>query len=91
MSGINSVKNLQILNFSKKKQIKKLKNSKKSAPGSPLIHTYYSLPHARQECQECCYGEMVYGALHFPRRIGMRSNFKISILTRSSRTLKLVT
>ena len=39
MSGINSVKKLQILYFSKKKKIKKLKNDKKSGSNPPFMHT----------------------------------------------------
>ena len=40
MSNINSVRNLQILYFSKKnKEIKNLKNGKKSDPISAFIHT----------------------------------------------------
>ena len=44
MSSINSVRNLQILYFSKKnKEIKNLKNGKKSGPESPFIHTTFIL------------------------------------------------
>ena len=42
MSSINSVRNLQILYFSKKnKEIQKLKKDKKKCAGYP-IYTYYS-------------------------------------------------
>ena len=49
MSSINSVKNLQILYFSRKnKEIKKLKKKdEKSGPGPPYMYTTLTIRHKR--------------------------------------------
>ena len=45
MSSISSVRKLQVLCFSKKnKEIKNLKNGKKSGPEPPFIHTTKMFP-----------------------------------------------